>query len=189
MRRPEPTVSAWLGGRLRASATPWGAAPNPAFATWQPPGMIKPSPATARSVGSLHAVKRLSRHKRAARRPFIPRSAGQRCAPFGQDQRRQCEPVPLELTPALRSNDAQSRYCVTHCPRRRETGRKRAVWNWSPALELTEKEKHALSVRYFTLTYWSMGSRADASLDVPWHPEEHRRRATQRSKIQYFQFA
>lgn len=66
MRRGEPTASAWLGDPLRAAATPWGAAPNPAFATWQPPGMIKPSPATARSVGALRAVKRLSRHKRAA---------------------------------------------------------------------------------------------------------------------------
>jgi len=46
--------------------TPWGAAPNPAFATWQPPGMINPSPAAAHSVGSLRSVKWLSRHKRPA---------------------------------------------------------------------------------------------------------------------------
>ena len=38
----------------------------------------------------------------------IPRSAGQRFAPSGQDQRRQTKPVPLEFSPALRSNERTS---------------------------------------------------------------------------------
>jgi hypothetical protein len=108
MRRFEPPASVWLGESWCSSPVLWGAAPNPAFATGQPPGMIKPSPATARSVGSLHAVKRLSRHKRAARRPFIPRSAGQRFAPSGQGPRRQSKPIPVQLIPALRSNERTS---------------------------------------------------------------------------------
>ena len=43
---------------------PWGAAPDPALAMRQLPGMINPSPATAESVSVLQGVKELSRHKR-----------------------------------------------------------------------------------------------------------------------------
>ena len=66
MRTSNHRASSLAGRHLRSYATPWGAAPNPAFATGQPPAMIKPSPAAATSVRSLRPVKGLSRHKRAA---------------------------------------------------------------------------------------------------------------------------
>ena len=75
------------------------------------------------------------------------------------------------------------------CPRRRETGRKGPVSNWTPELAPTEKEKYAFSECYFALTCCLIGSRFGAPLDVPRYPEEHRSRATQRSKIQDLQFA
>jgi hypothetical protein len=47
-----------------AANKPWGAAPDPALAVRQPPGMKNTSPTTAVGVCDLQGVKGLSRHKR-----------------------------------------------------------------------------------------------------------------------------
>ena len=118
MRRFEPAASACLGHLLRSSATLWGAAPNPAFATWQPPGMIKPSPAAARSVGSLRAVKRLSRHKRAANNAahLFHDPLDSASLPRARISTATANSFPLNSPQRDVGTSAQARHCKTQSP-------------------------------------------------------------------------